>query len=137
MWKQLSCKKSLLVICKILRLFVNTLSAVDKYSVLNRDNLIQPIQMQLSQKHKTFFGFFSAFLKSCLNFQHFQKKDDPHTWFIFEVTDSEKRLKSCVSEDHSKSRMLNGPKYCWNFNGSSFTIFIDHCQCNSVAKILC
>ena len=74
MWKQLSCKKSLLVICKILRLFVNTLSAVDKYSVLNRDNLIQPIQMQLSQKHKTFFGFFSAFLKSCLNFQHFKKR---------------------------------------------------------------
>ena len=72
-------------------MFVNTLSALDKYSVINRDNLIQPIQMQLSQKQKTFFRFFSAFLKSCLNFQHFQKKGDPHTWFIFEITDSEKR----------------------------------------------
>ena len=30
--------------------------------------------MQLSQKQKTFLGFFSAFWKSSLNFEHFQKK---------------------------------------------------------------
>ena len=35
---------------KIVRLFVNILSADDKYSVLNRDNLTQLIQMQLCQK---------------------------------------------------------------------------------------
>ena len=88
MGRQLSCKKSLLVIWKILRLFVSTLSAIDKYSLLHRDNLMQPIQMQLCQKEKPFSPFFSAFLKSSLNFEHFEKKDDRHSLFI---TDSEKR----------------------------------------------
>ena len=40
----LSLKKSLLVIWKILRIFLNTFTADDKYSVLNRDSLTQPIQ---------------------------------------------------------------------------------------------
>ena len=61
-----------------------------KYSLVNTDNLKQPIQMQLSRKQKTFSDFFSAFLKSSLNFEHFQKKDDPHGWYISEITDSEK-----------------------------------------------
>ena len=41
---------SLIVICKILGLFVNALTAGQKYSPLNRDELTRPIQMQLSQK---------------------------------------------------------------------------------------
>ena len=61
MRKQLSWKKSLLVICKVLGLFVNTLTADDKYSLLNRDNLTQPIHMQLSQKQKNFLEFFLYF----------------------------------------------------------------------------
>ena len=91
MGRQLSCKKSLLLIWKILRLFVNTLIAVDKYSLPNRDNLTQPIQMQLSKKQNTFSQFFSAFPKCMLNFKHFQKKEDPHSLFISEVTVCEKR----------------------------------------------
>ena len=75
---QLTCKKSLLVTDKISRLFPNTLSADGKYSLLNRDNLTQTIQMQLYRKQKTFSDFFSAFLKFSLNFEHFLKKDDPH-----------------------------------------------------------
>ena len=50
---------SLLVIAKILRMFVNTLTADEKYSLLNNDNLRQPIQMKLSQKQKSFSDFFS------------------------------------------------------------------------------
>ena len=46
---------SVLVICKTLSLFVNTLIADQKYSLLNRENLMQPIQMDLSQKQKAFF----------------------------------------------------------------------------------
>ena len=38
----------------MVRLFVNALTAADKDYLLNRDNLTQPIQMQLSQKEKTF-----------------------------------------------------------------------------------
>ena len=59
--RQFSSKKSLLVICKSLRLFVNTISAVDKCSLPNRDNLMRPIHMQLSQKIKHFLNFFLHF----------------------------------------------------------------------------
>ena len=41
---------SLLVISEFLRLFVNTLTADDKYSLRNTENLYQPIQMQLPKK---------------------------------------------------------------------------------------
>ena len=56
-------------------MFVNILTVDHKYSVLNRDNFRQPIQMQLSQKQKTFSQFVSAFFKSIFNFEHFEKKD--------------------------------------------------------------
>ena len=72
-------------------MFVNTLTADDKYSLLNRDNLRQPIRTRLSQKHKAFSEFFLAFSKSKLNFEHFQKKDDNQSSFISEITHSEKR----------------------------------------------
>ena len=88
LWRQLTFKKSLLVICKIFRLFLNTLSADGKYSLFNRGNLTQPIQMQVSRKQKFFSESFSAFLKSSLNFEHFKKKDDPHGWCISEITGS-------------------------------------------------
>ena len=67
------------MIHKTLTLFVNTLTLDDKHYLLNRDNLTQPIQIQLSQKQKTFSEFFFAFLKSILNFKHLPKKDDPHS----------------------------------------------------------
>ena len=59
---------------KILRLFVNTLTANDKDSLLNRDNLTEVIEILLSQKQKTFSQFFSGFSKSTLNFGYFLKK---------------------------------------------------------------
>ena len=72
-------KKSLLVIHKILGLFVNTLTVNDKHYLLNTGNLTQPIQMQLSEKLKTFSQFNLPFLKSILSFQHSAKKDDPRS----------------------------------------------------------
>ena len=54
------------------------MTADDKYSLLNRDNLKQPIPTQLCQKQRAFSEFFLAFSKSTLTFEHFQKKDDPH-----------------------------------------------------------
>ena len=64
---------------KNLRLFVNTLTADDKHYLLNRENLAQRIQMQLSEKQKTFLEFFFAFLKYILNFKDLPKKEDPHS----------------------------------------------------------
>ena len=62
--RKLCSKKSLLLTCQILGLLVNTLAADEKYLVLHRDNLLTPIQRQLSQQQNTFPQFFGAFLKS-------------------------------------------------------------------------
>ena len=48
-----------------------------------------PIQMQLSEKRKTFSQFFVPFLESTSNFKYFEKKDDGHTQYISEITRSE------------------------------------------------
>ena len=80
----------MLVLCKFLRLLVKTLTDDEKYSLLYRENLTQPIQILLSQKRSTFSQFYSAFLKSTLNFAHFQQKDDSHTRCISQITVSEK-----------------------------------------------
>ena len=90
MWRKLTYKKSLLVICNILRLFSNTSSADGRYSLLNTDDLTQPIQMRVSQRQRTFSRFFLAFLTSSLNFEHFEKKNEPHSWCISEITDAKK-----------------------------------------------
>ena len=55
-------------------MFVNTLPADQKYYLLNRENLAQPIKMQFSQKQKIFCEFRFAFLKSILKYKHFPKK---------------------------------------------------------------
>ena len=68
------------------------MSAVDKCSLPNRDNLMQPIHLELSQKIKTFSQFFLRFSKSTLNFEHFEKKDAAHSLFICGATACEKRV---------------------------------------------
>ena len=80
----------MLELCKILGLFVNTLTDDGKDSLLYRDNLTQQIQILLSQKPKTFSQLSSEILKPTLNFEHFQKKDDPHSRCRSQITVSEK-----------------------------------------------
>ena len=80
----------MLVLCKILRLFLSILTDDHKYCLLYRENLTQAIQILLSQKQKNFSRFFSAFLKSTLNFEHSGKKDDAHSRCISQITVSEK-----------------------------------------------
>ena len=62
----------------------------EKYLLLNRDNLTLPIHMELSQKQKIFSQYFTAFLKSRLNFKYFERKDNPHRFCICQVKDFEK-----------------------------------------------
>ena len=71
---KLRCKMSLLVICKILGLFVSTLTDNDKYSFHNSENLPQPIQLQLPKKLNYFSEFFDAFVKFGFTFENFGKK---------------------------------------------------------------
>ena len=63
------------MICKILGLFVKTLTGGYKY---HKENLKKTNQMQLSQKQKLFSQFVSTNLKSRLNFENFEKNNDPH-----------------------------------------------------------
>ena len=58
----------------MLRLFVNALTADDKYSDSNMQNLRQQFQAPLSHKQETFSQLFVAFLKCAWNLEHFQKK---------------------------------------------------------------
>ena len=46
--------------------------------------------MQFSQNQEIFSQFFFDFLKCTLNFEHFPKKQQPHSSFIFEIKDAEK-----------------------------------------------
>ena len=83
-------KKCLLVLYNILRLFLNTLTADDKHYLLTTDNLMQPIQMQLSQKPKPFSQFFFVFFEFIWNSKHLPTKDHRHSWSISGNTDSKK-----------------------------------------------
>ena len=76
---------------EILRLFVNALTADDKYSDSNMQNLWPQFQTPLSPKQQTFSGFFIAFLKCAWNLEHFQKKDEYPSLIISEIIDAERR----------------------------------------------
>ena len=69
-------KISPLVLGEILGVFINTLTADGKYPVQVCGNLQLPIQMQLSEKAKTFSAFFVPFLESSSHFKHFEKNSD-------------------------------------------------------------
>ena len=140
LWRQLSWKKYLLVISKFLRLFVKILTADDKYSLLNRDNIRQPVQIQLTQKQKNKFRICFCLFEIYLISWTFSNKYQCHRWFISEIKGSENRakiksLKGPLSEDPWTINILRVTKHCWNLNGSTFNIFIDHCEGNWVGKI--
>ena len=88
-WDILNWKKSLLVWFVILRLFVNTLTADNKYSRCNLHNLTQ-IQTPLSLKQKTFSEFFIAVLKCAWNLEHFEDKVEYLSLIISEIIYSER-----------------------------------------------
>ena len=76
---------------EILRPFVNALTADDKYSASNMQNLRQQFQTPLSQKQKTFSRFFIAFLKCAWNLEYFQKNDEYPSLNISEIIYAERR----------------------------------------------
>ena len=63
---------------RIIGLFANTWSADYKYPVTDCENLPFPIQIQLSEKQKTFCRFLIPFVEYPSNFEHFQEKQDRH-----------------------------------------------------------
>ena len=83
-------KKTALLWLKILRLFVNTLTADDKYSFCNMQNFLQQLQTLLSQRRKTLSGFFIEFLNCSWNSENFEKKDECPSLIISEIIVSER-----------------------------------------------
>ena len=73
----------------MLRVFVDTLTADDKYSFRNMQNFLQQLQTLLSKKRKTLSGFFFAFLKCAWNSEDFKKKDECPSLIISEIIVSE------------------------------------------------
>ena len=102
-------KKSPWVICKILGLFLNVLSVDNKYSLLNRGNLLQHFQMQLSQKWKTFSQFFFPFSEFPFNFEHFPKKMTCIADVFFNF-----RTPKHVTRYMSKKSCFRGPFDMWH-----------------------
>ena len=66
--KAVQLEKVSLSVCKVLELFVITLTADGKSSLLNRDNLLTLLQMQLSQKQKTFSQYFFVVFEISIEF---------------------------------------------------------------------
>ena len=76
---------SALVTSQIFRLFVNTLTPDDKYSRRNMQIFWQQFKTPLSQKGKSFCGFFIAFLKCAWNLEHSEKKEQYPSLSITEI----------------------------------------------------
>ena len=61
---------------------------------------------------------------------YFRNYGLPKTWL-------DQCLKSPVSEDPSKSNMVNAPKHCSNLKDSPLILFIDQWEGNCLTKSLC
>ena len=128
------------MICKSLRLFVNTMSAVDRCSLPNRDNLMQPIHMQLSQKLKNFSDFFLHFQNLVEILNIFKKKTTLIAYSFLGIQPAKNVFrymdKSPTSDYPSKRNMVNGCQLCLNLSENSCSIFIAQRERNLVAKSL-
>ena len=78
-----------LITSEIFRLFLNTLTPNDRYSRRYMQTFWQQVQTPLSQKGKTFCGFFIAFLKCAWSLEHSEKKEEYPSLIITEIFASE------------------------------------------------
>ena len=138
----MSYKNSLLAICKISNLFSNTLSSDGKYSLLDKDNLTERIQMELSQKQKQKFLICFFIFEIKFKFRTFSKKRLPSELMYFRnhglpKTWLDQYLKSTVSEHSPKNNILNAPKHCSNLKVTPVTTFINNWEGNCLTKSRC
>ena len=87
---KVSWKKTALLWSLILRVFANTLTADDNSLWRNMQNFLKQLETLLSEKRKTFSGFFIPFLKCAWNFKHFEKKNEGPSLIISEIIVSER-----------------------------------------------
>ena len=123
-----------------LRLFVYTMSAVDKCSLPTRDNLMQPIHMQLSQKLKTFYSYILHFRNLSEILKIFRKKMTLIAYFFLRLPPAKSVVrymcKSPTSDYPFKRKNLNRSQLCLNLRDSTCGIFFAHQEGNLVPKSL-
>ena len=87
-------------------MFISALAADNKYSLLNRGEILQRFLMQLPSELMYFqtYGFRKRWLDKC--------------------------QRVLVSEDLLTSDMVNGPKHNSKLKDNTFTIFLDPCENN-------
>ena len=111
-----------------LRLFVNTMSVGDMSSLPNRDNLMQTIHMQLSQKLKTFCGFILRFRKlgQILNISRKKMTLIAYLFLRLRLAQSVFRYmcKSPASVYPFKRNMVNGSQVFLNLSDSTCGILL-------------
>ena len=73
-------------------LFVNTLTADDKYSRRYMQTFWQQVEAPLSQKGESFFRSFIAFLKCAWNLEHSEEKEEYPSLIFTEIIASERDL---------------------------------------------
>ena len=83
-------RKSALFKFEILGLIVNRLTADDKYSRRDIQNLTQELPTAISQKQKTCSGIFITYLISITNSETFAKKEKSASLSISEIIDTER-----------------------------------------------
>ena len=80
-------KKSFLVISEILRPLVDTFTSDEKYFLGKRENLQQPIEIQLSTNLKIFSENSTRILKSKFDFKHLEYEDESHSLRLSVIID--------------------------------------------------
>ena len=88
------------------------MTAVDKCSLPHRDNLMQPIHMQLSQKLNNFCSFISHFRNLSKTLDIFQKKITLIAYFFLRLRPAKSVVrsmcKSPASDYYSRGNRVNG-----------------------------
>ena len=116
------------------------MSAVDKCSVPNRDNLIEPIHMQLSQKLKTFSLSFNVFSNLGQDLNIFKKRMTLIAYLFMRLRPAKNVVrymcKSPAADYTSKRNMVNGFQLCLNMSEYTCGIFVAQGEDNLVAKSL-
>ena len=138
-WKEISSKNSVLVVSETLRLFVNTFTPNDKYS------LSVKVSVEINQFKCNYLQIKKYFLTFFLNFWNLHKiwntmKKMMTLRGFWNYTLQQAQLLKCPNSSALEQlwtiNKLKGPKHCINLHGSIFVIFFNHSETKWAGKAL-
>ena len=115
------------------------MTANHEYSRSNRENLPLPFKCNYLKNHSPFFKLFITFLKSKLNFEHFENKNCAsklkYFWsYLLQKTRFLKCVKGLVSENPLAVNVLTSLKNCWHLQKSTFILLFHYFEATWVRK---